>query len=297
MAASGLGWREVGWNHIEFRAPPNWEPAEIGRHYMVFENRAGPALELKWARIKGTFNHKKHLKQLGQLYRKESGRSLAPLPVPDKWQKALAGFQASAFCWTGPRLSGKGVVLFCPLCRHATLIQLLYKKDRGVDDTLAQILAGFRDHNQKQRVLWTLYDMRAVMPQRYRLHRHRFEAGKFSLSFSFKKQHVTLFRWAAAAMLLQRQGLIQTAERLIPLPGPTLQPATFRGCEAVQWKALPDAGRPFHRLRRRFRRASCQALRLWHVKEKDRILGVHIEDNTAVEPHLLNAICRSYEIV
>ena len=85
-------WRQIGWNGLRFRVPQAWQPAKIGRHYMMFEDGSGPRLELKWNTVKGSFSPKANLRKIGAAHSRALRKSLRIHPLPVSWQRALHGF-------------------------------------------------------------------------------------------------------------------------------------------------------------------------------------------------------------
>ena len=145
-------WKETAWNGIRFKNPIPWEPVKIGNRYLMFEDDAGPVLEVKWESIKGVFSHEKHFHRLAAVYKKQSNIRIEASRLPERWKKALSGFEASGFRWSGNTLGGEGVILYCPECRKATLIQI-YRKDPDKNSLeIEKLLASFKDHSKNGRL-------------------------------------------------------------------------------------------------------------------------------------------------
>jgi hypothetical protein len=286
--------KQVAWNGICFRAPAEWELGKIGARHLILEDEAGPVMEVKWGSVKGAFSHKTLLKRLTASQSGKLSSSLAEWFLPPPWQKALAGFEASGLLWQGQQISGRGVILFCRVCRHATLIQFFRDSSAKREQVLLSVLKSFQDHRQDGRTLWSVFDIRAKLPAGLRLVRHRFEAGKYELLFNDGKQNLYLGRWAPAAAILGGRDLIWFC-------------GTIPGFEAAQPHWLPkDEDKVVEAVRSpagSWRRAICRLkikpsffwYRLWHLEAKNRILSVRAESKTPLDVQLLNRICADYE--
>lgn len=287
-------WRQVAWNGIRFKAPTDWEVGKIGARHLILEDETGPVMEVKWGPVKGSFSHKTLLKRLTASQSGKLKSGLAEWFLPPPWQGALAGFEASGLLWQGQQISGRGAILFCRVCRTATLVQFFRDSSAKSEKVLLSVLKSLQDHRQDGCTLWSVFDIRAKLPAEFRLARHRFEAGKYELRFNDGKQNVYLCRWAPAAAILGGRDLIWFS-------------GTIRGFEAAQshWVSTDD-GKAVEAVKAptgTWRRAICRLkikpsffwCRLWHLEEKNRILSVRAESKTPFDGQLLNRICADYE--
>jgi len=289
-------WTEVAWNGIRFRAPADWQLAQIGARHLVLEDETAPVMEVKWSKVKGNFSHKAHLKRLASLQKKQVRKTFKAESIPADWETILTNFQVSGFSWQANTTHGQGVILFCPSCRKATLIQFFQPKSTENIRVASQVLDSFRDHRQDGQVLWSTYDIRAVVPQTYELKRHRFEAGKFELDFADGNQHICLHRWALASVLLAEQDLVQLARTVGGFNKPEPVAGSMNGCATAEWSLTPKTD--WQRWLGRFKpKASYYWLGLWHLEEKNRILGVRAEGKKPLDTELLDRICTHYESI
>ena len=292
----GEAWKEIGWNGIRFRAPADWQLAQIGARHLVLEDETAPVMEVKWARVKGNFSHRTHLKRLTSLQKKQVRKTFKAESIPADWETVLMNFKVSGFSWQGDTIPGQGVILFCPSCRNATLIQFFQKKSTENIRISSQVLDSFRDHRQDGQILWAAYDIRAIVPETYQLKRHRFEAGKYELDFSDGRQHICLHRWALASVLLAEQDLVQLAKTVADLNRPDPVAGSIDGCDMAEWSSAPKTD--WQRWLGRFKRKSSYYwLGLWHLEEKNRILGVRAEGKKPLDTELLDRICSHYESI
>jgi hypothetical protein len=289
-------WTEVAWNGIRFRAPADWQLAQIGACHLVLEDETTPVMEVKWAKVKGNFSHRAHLKRLTSLQKKQVRKTFKAESIPADWESVLKNFEASGFSWQGDTTHGQGVILFCPGCRKATLVQFFQQKSIENIRVASQVLDSFRDHRQDGQVLWSAYDIRAIVPETYQLKRHRFEAGKYELDFADGSQHICLHRWALASVLLAEQDLVQLAGTVAGFNKPEPVAGSMNGCATAEWSLVPKAD--WQRWLGRFKhKASYYWLGLWHLEEKNRILGVRAEGKKPLDTELLDRICAHYESI
>ena len=290
-----MNWQRFAWNGISFKAPAFWQVGRMGPRYLMLEDDDGPALELKWGEVKGRFSHKKHLRLLRKLQEKKIADPVKQHPIPSQWKEALGEYETTGFSWQGKGIGGVGALLFCPKCRTATLIQFYHKGSRQAENIPRHVLNSFRDHRKDNLVTWSLYDIRAILPDDFNLKQYRFEAGEFELAFASRGQNLNLHRWGPATTLLNECDLIQFARTLIPNPWGIGTPKDYGDGEAVEWRIEPPNA-PWHQWWGRInRRPSFQWLRLWQVPKKNRILGVRIWGRKSINPQFLDWVCEGYE--
>ncbi|MFQ6078220.1 MAG: hypothetical protein ACE5NJ_03680 [Thermodesulfobacteriota bacterium] len=290
-----MAWKEFAWNGIRFLTPTAWQVGKIGTHYLMLEVESGPVLEVKWGRVEGGFSHESHLGRLSALHGKELGESVRQCPLPAAWEKALGKYAVTGFSWHGKTVGGVGVLLYCSTCQNATLIQFYGRGSNQKGKIPQRVLASFRDHRQDNQVIWSLFDIRATIPDRFQLVRYRFEAGEFEMTFACKGQKITLHRWGPASVLLCDGDLVQFARTVLPQGQGEPHSVTLVGTKAAEWSVNPSPT-PWGHLWNWVRtKSSFQWFRLWHVEAKNRILGVRVEGKEAVDARFLERICAGYE--
>jgi hypothetical protein len=70
----------------------------------------------------------------------------------------------------------------------------------------------------------------------------------------------------------------------------------MNGCDTVEWSASP-ASNWGRRVSRFLGKASYYWLGIWHLKDKNRILGVRAEGKKPLDTELLDSICSHYESI
>ena len=289
-------WKEVAWNGVRFKTPAEWQVGQIGRRHLILENEMEPVMEVKWGPVKGTFSHKTHLKRLTALQSKRAGVRVSGWSLPPRWKNALTGYETSGFLWQSRDTSGRGAIIFCPACRNAALIQFFHDSSVEREKILMAVLKSFRDHSGNDRIIWSIFDIRVVLPQTLDLLRFRFEAGKYELEFAAGRQSIHLHRWAPAAALLGDQDLARFTGTIPEFADGQPYSSTFKDCEAVEWSVSPSNG--WRGKISRFKtKSSFYWFRVWHLEEQNRILAVRAKSKRPLDLELLNQICTKYESI
>ncbi len=288
--------KEVAWNAVHFQCPSGWQVDQIGRRHLRLDNGQGPVMEVKWGAVKGRFSHPAHLKRLAALNSRRAKGQLVPWTLPTAWKAALAEFETGGFQWRGSAAESRGVSLYCPVCRNGVLIQFFRSTPGAVEKDFMAVLESFRDHASAGQIAWSVFDIRAKLPQTMQLHRFRFDAGRFELEFSDGRQTVQLYRWAPAAALLAKDDLTRFAGTIFGFSGRHPQETTVKGHAGIQWHISPAAGWPQWLIRLK-PQLSFFWFRLWLLEEKNRIFGVRAASRHPLDEPLLNRICNDYEAV
>jgi hypothetical protein len=280
--------KEIAWK------PSTWELGQISARHLTLEDESEPAMEIKWGPIKGKFSHRTHLKRLAALQAKPLKKRVKEWPLPPAWKRALADFQASGFTWQGQTKSGQGAILYCPTCRNASLIQFFHPKSAEPGRIPLEVLNTFQDHTHNDQVIWSIFDLRARIPRNFNLLSHSFHAGSYKLNFINRRQHLILYRWAPASAWLTRQDLTQFTQTLPDFAAGIPRAGSMQGCPAVEWQHAPRS-KWLGWLSHSKRNPAYQWWRLWHLEEKNRILGVRMYGKKPYDEVLLNTICAHYE--
>lgn len=284
--------REFGWNGLRFTAPGDWEVRGIGKRYLFLENAAGPVMEVKWATVRGRFSHDRYLRRL---QRHGSAAAFSERRIPPRWASALGAFEARCFSWKGADRGGVGLTLFCRRCGRAFLVQFFQKGAFPGNAPLGTVLASFRDHGFEGGVLWSLYGVRALTPPGFRLSAYRLDAGAVELAFAVDGLKTTYHRWGPAGVLLRNGGLERFGRSVWRLPPEAPRPFDVGGVAGMRWcsGAAPGrASRLWDRLRPGWRH-HCRLL--WHVPEKNRILGITMRGRRAIDAEMALRLCAAYE--
>jgi hypothetical protein len=285
---------EIAWNGIRFLAPSNWEIGQIEARRLLLEDLNGPTMEIKWSPIKGKFSHDAHFKRLNAYQTKRLKRSLRKWSPPAEWQSVLTGFEASGFSWEGAAYSGRGLILFCPKCRTASLLQFYLREGQEGEFCAGPLLRSFRDHWGDQWINWSVFGLRVKLPKYFQLLRHRFDAGKFELKFTSRRHKLYLHRWAMASELLRGADLQDMARTMTSHITGSPQCIQLSGKEGLEWSRSPgsDLSRRLCLLRRK---PAYVWVRIWQLKQIDRLLGIVVEGKRPIEDLVMDGISSSYD--
>ena len=286
--------KNIAWNHIRLTIPLNWEIGRIGTHQLMFQDDSRPRLELKWHPIKGKFSHQAHLKRLTARHKNALQHPIEPWPLPVEWENALPGFTSSGFMWRSEKSIGRGLILYCPHCRQATLLQFFFNGPAGTSSVPRTILESFKDHRDDGLSDWFVFDIRATLPEKFTLSDHRFQPGNYELKFSNGTQTIHLLRWAPASALLTRGTLARFAQAISGMGPENVVSRRIKQCPGVEGSFAP-ASKKNRWLQRFMPKPVFQLWRLWHLEEKNRILGIKIEDSHAIDPQLADILCEAYD--
>jgi len=287
-------WKEVAWNGVRFKTPVKWEIVQIGTRHLILENEMVPVMEVKWGPVKGHFSHKAHLKRLAALHSRSVKGRISEWFLPPHWQSALTDFEISGFLWQGEAAIGRGAILFCPVCRNAVLIQFFRYNSSDQEKILTAVLKSFCDHRQDGLMRWSVFDIRVTLPETLKLTKFRFDVGKFELGFAHGRQSTYLHRWAPAAALLDGGDLLGFARTVAEFSAGRPQPLINDSYDALAWCISPASDWQ-QRLSRLKLNPSFFWYRIWHVTEKNRILGIRSESKYPLDSQLLDQISTVYE--
>jgi hypothetical protein len=286
-------WKTIAWNGVRFAVPAKWEPARIGRRHLLFESEPGPVMEIKWGMVPGRFSGRRPLRELSRRVGRKRNAFLETA-LSSEWRTALAGFETAGFRWVAETERARGVLVYCAACRTASLIQFFERTGSAdIERHAARVLASFGDHRSDGKVAWAIYDIVAVLPDHFALERHRFEPGRFALEFKGRRCRLALYRWAPAGVLLQNRRLSAFAETNTGGAGLEFRPLTIAGHPGVEGRDPAPAGF-VARWRTRLGIPAFRRLRLWHVADRNRILGVRLEGRRPIDDPEMFAVSDGY---
>ena len=161
--------------------------------------------------------------------------------------------------------------------------------------TLLNILESLQDHRSDDRTAWAVFDIEALLPRAFQLDNYRFKPGNFELAFYSGHQSIKLLRWAPATALLKETDLIQFAAKALAVTRENLIDTTFLEQPAVEWQ--PETVSRRSSWIDRFKpQPAFQWGRVWHVAEKNRILGIRFESRKPFNPEQVSDICAKYTV-
>lgn len=288
-----IDWKTIAWNGVRFAVPDDWEPSRIEGRHLLFASDTGPVMEVKWGTVKGRFSRQRQLRKLSRRVGRNPS-AFRERPLSGGWCSSPAGFETAGFQWEAESERSRGVLLYCATCRTASLIQFFDRPaTASVEDIVTRVLGSFRDHRFDGRIAWALYDICAFLPDHFALERHRFEAGRFVLEFKGPRRRLALYRWAPAEVLLQNQGLSAFAATVAGGAALEFRPLTIGGWAGVEGRDPAPAGFGAG-LKARLGLSSFRWLRLWHVADRNRILGARLEGRRPICGLEMGAVSDGY---
>jgi hypothetical protein len=300
-AEAGAGWKPLGWNGVRLNVPAHWEVSQLGAFHLQLDDGSGSSLELKWRRLSRQLSPHRHVKRLSRRFGHAGGVDFRERAVPEEWRAALNRFAAEAFTWSEAQIRGEGVLLSCPICGTATLLQFAYRLESPSRRLAEKVLRSFRDHTDNGMVTWRLFGLHAEIPEDLRLEGHRFSPGYYELRFTRGRERLKLSRWGPADVILRGRDLRcwflaardegRFGSRINP------RPVEYRGRLALEGESRPGSGAR-SRLRTLFSRGNrYRRLRIWHTGHDNQIMGVEMGGSRWPDEVLFEEICGGYEVV
>lgn len=287
-------WTETAWNGISFKAPDSWSLETIGKNHLFYSNGSEPVLELKWGPVRGSFSHKKQLKLLKSKQHSRSGKNIKSAPLPKGWKKALSAYDASCFTWQSRQTKAVGVIVHCPECKNAALIQFFGQNMDSLDPGLEKLLSSYRDHFPDNVTPWKMYDIKAMVPQSFTLKRYIFNAGQFEIEFFKKKARLVLYRWGPASIILNKTNLDEFAFSRFGRPYQKTEDFLIEAPTELEWLEKPDnfifSGligliKP-EKVYKRFK--------IRHSDRNNRIFAVELAGKAALDTDFFQKLCDNY---
>ena len=285
--------KSIAWNGIRLSIPSTWDIGRIEARHLFFDSPSGPAMEIKWGPVKGRFSHHSHLKKLIAQQKHHPGKNLEEWQLPPTWENALSNFIAKGFSWQLDTENGRGAILFCPSCKTAIMFQFFNIKGANTDAAILNVLKSLQDHRNDNQTAWAVFDIQALLPGTLQLNSYQFKPGNYQLAFSDKFQSLKLFRWAPASAFLAQSDLSQFAANTLDLNQASLVTTLTLEHPAVEWQVNNTPGW-HHRLFPFKRKPAFHWVRIWHIPDKNRILGMRLDSKKHIDADMIRNICRTY---
>ena len=293
-------WQTVAWNGISMRVPSQWEVSSLTKSYLQLDDGIGPVLELKWQQVRGVFSHQDHLKKLARHSRSVPELNFQQTSLPEEWHQALRHFEAQYFEWQSGEVDGKGVVLYCPASKQASLLQFYQQRGLKGSEVQLGVLDSFRDQCEQDMVRWSLFGLNALMPKSFELIRYRFEPGRYQLEFKDRQECVELNRWGPADLLLRKSDLRHWFEKkckeLDWCRSASIRERNYHGRPALYGKSRGSNSLTKRLWARISRKLPHVWFRIWHLSSRNQILGVAASGLKSLDEYLLEEICRNYDM-
>ncbi len=287
VAALSSSLQDIAWNGVGFQVPDTWEPVVVFTHYLLFEDRYQPVLELKWQQIHGSFSVERILKQLRRYGSKKD--QIEPQPIPQQWQQVLQPFNCYCFTWQGETNSGFGLLRHCPICNLTILLQF-YSDNPQDDPACFHFLQTLNCHQKTDTQVWAIFDIQFSSPKDAVLLSQEFQTGRYTIKFSLDNLFFSLLRFKPAKILLANNGLSGFGRKLL-YHGEHLLPEAKE--DTTAWQKRSNSWLRFKAKLRR--RQADHFLKLQYIPENNVILGVQAESNQPIDPAIIDTLLNSYQ--
>jgi len=270
----------IAWNGLRLTVPPDWRPTRLGLGYLLFEDGAGPAFELKWRPKAGRDGMEAAFRAMTP-----KGRARRAEALPGSWQRALGDFESMPMAWNTADHAGLGAALYCPECGLAAVFQG-YGGKQGLsserETEIAAVLSSLRHHDARPPA-FAVFGLAYTPPSGFVLASFHFAPGRFSLRFASGRRSLDILRLAPAEVLLARDGLARLAAQGFGFdPGIAATEGSMGTAPAV-WLAERQGMAWGQRLARLCGRPARLAV-LRHDQAADKLLGAAASAPTPIDP-------------
>lgn len=211
VVSKNIDFQTVAWNGISLSLPRCWQPSVVDPFHLVLDDRNGPKVEIRWSSPgKGNENQQKIYDKLTQSA-KSRGCRINSVPLSLKWRKALCAYKCKGFNWRSNSVCAEGIIISCPTCGRTCLIQFFHDGGPVNFGLTEKILSTFKDHREDGILPWSLFDVKAKIPEDFKIVKKQFSAGAFQLDFRDGLTLISLYRFAPATIILANVSLLEFA--------------------------------------------------------------------------------------
>ena len=293
MAGSKLG--RFGWDGIGMNLPEGWQPCFIEYQQkqimMRFEDeRNAERLQLKVQDIKGRFAVDRNMKAIEKGIRKARKKSpdlefRTGVTIP-MVKKTFRGEPFATFGWREGDLVAWGLLVHCPKCARASIIQIVSGADEDDPQLAGRILSSYRDHPEGDIVRWSAYGVDFDAPRSFTHAEHGYDPrGLFRVTLKDGRESLSVLRWNLANLMLKGTDLEGFARKSFT--------KDFRRYNlAVEYDTTRLISRMKVAFRRRLRslRPAFMCGMLWHCAATNRIFSVHLLSDSSEESERLREL-------
>ena len=144
--------------------------------------------------------------------------------------------------------------------------------------------------------MWAVFDIRAVVPEGFRLVRHRFMPGAYEFTFRARKGHGSALPVGAGiGPCSENQTLQAFAADRLAVPHEKIDGGGMNATGSVEWIDRHLPAWATHRLITPFVPPLFHRGRAWHLPGHNKILAVQIEARSLPAGRFLDDLCGSFE--
>jgi hypothetical protein len=159
------------------------------------------------------------------------------------------------------------------------------------------VLSSFMDHPVDGDCLWSVFDIRILLPENFKLLRHSFAPGAFQIEFDAGSFQASFFRWGPASVILAEKTLCQFVRNSLGLGIDGVQFETRGNNMAFEFQSFP----PLSTFRRLFcklrKKPAYQWVMAWRPIRSNRILAMKAQSHARFDLNIPRRICGSYETI
>jgi hypothetical protein len=282
--------RPVSWDGLSLSTPGDWEPARLGRGYLLLEDGSGPRLELRWQRLKGGFSPDKALKRLA---RKKQLRPARPGPAGQAVLEALPASWRALPC----AVAGRGAeALMLAIPGGPAVVAGFYPRPGESPDLWPSLVASLAGQPPGK---LALFDIRAEIPKGFSLGGFSFKLGLYRVEFKRSGVTLELYRLAPAEVILRDQALAGWARGFFALVAGrdrAWEQGLFAGLPAARLmeSKAPGAAGLVRALAARVAAKARWTMAVAWLADKSRILAVSARHTGAFSSEEFEDICTGY---
>ena len=297
--------RPIAWDGLSLAAPVAWEPARLGRGYMLLEDATGPRLGLRWQRVAAGFAPEKALKRLGR--KKQLGLEHSPGAAAQAVLEALPPQCRALACTprgsTGQREQG---VLFLLPGGTLAVVAALFPRPGDACDAAApdwgQLALSLTGRQPGEAGELALYDIAARVPPGFALAAFSINLGHFHIHYRRGGDSLDFSRFAPAEVVLRNKSLLDWARDVF---APTLgakrlwMAGELDAMEAVAsggYRQPGFSGALRAVFSRMYSPAKWRVVMAWRP-DASKILAVSASHSGGLDAKTFEEICRNYVVV
>ena len=204
-------WQFIAWQGFQVETPHDWNPSQLKGSaqdgYCRIDDALTPRLEVKWLRCRTEAPIGRIVDNYLAGLAKDQKRKTLPFPVRRDTRLVVPDVgEAECFEWRAASAAVNMAVLSREN-RRLSVARVLFP-GQDVDRPLAKrVLRSFRQHAPSEARPWSMYGLRFALPERYRLDRHSFTAGRSALCLISGRVCAEGVRLGMAAQALARKSL------------------------------------------------------------------------------------------
>ncbi|MEN6371917.1 MAG: hypothetical protein ABFD64_07870 [Armatimonadota bacterium] len=200
----------VGWQGITVETPDDWGLAAFSgdseKGYLRVDSPIATSVEIRWAAAKSapdlTGRAKDFLSLMKKTSRKRKSKFISKI---DAKKNAEPGTPVK-FTWKSDR-NGYGKLMYCPDCGRVVISQVVAPSEENCTSRAFDIVDSIRDHGEPGWREWSIFGIRAAVPEGFKLEKQTLLSAYTLLRFKGRSGEITIEQWGLAENLLKKSTL------------------------------------------------------------------------------------------